>query len=85
MGMLQRSGKVIAFPISDVNMITIHKAVHKHIKAGSKIMGDGFMGYRSLKYHFNMIKRQIRKLFISYKIQDKNIEFVNLFVSILCI
>jgi transposase-like protein len=63
-GMMQRSVKnsrgdiiparVRAFPISNVTMLEITKAVRTHVKIGSHIMGDGFAGYRVLQKTFNV-------------------------------
>lgn len=49
LGMLQRGGKVKALVIPDVLMLTIKKAVTKHIEVDSLICGDGFNGYRALE------------------------------------
>lgn len=63
-GLLQRSYKnsrgdiiparVKTFAIDNVQMLTITKAVRKHVKIGSNVMGDGFTGYRVLEKTFNV-------------------------------
>lgn len=53
-GMLQRGGKLKAFVVPDVLMITLKKVAFTHIKGGTDIMGDGFNGYRALQQVYNM-------------------------------
>lgn len=63
-GLLQRSridsrgdtipARVKTFAIDNVQMLTITKAVRKHVKIGSSVMGDGFTGYRVLSTTFNV-------------------------------
>lgn len=53
-GMLQRGGKVKAIVVPDVTMIHIYNALKQHVKIGSNVMGDGFLGYRSLHHLYNV-------------------------------
>lgn len=38
----------------NVEMLTITKAVRKHVKIGSQLMGDGFVAYRVLENQFKL-------------------------------
>jgi len=53
-GMLQRDGKLKAFVVPNVLMLTLTKMAYRHIKGGTDIMGDGFNGYRGLEPVYNM-------------------------------
>lgn len=46
--------RVRTFAIDNVQMLTITKAVRKHVKLGSNVMGDGFIGYRVLQKTYNV-------------------------------
>lgn len=54
LGILQRGGKVRVMVVPDVLMINIYKNVLKNVEGGSKIMGDGFAGYRSLEKFYDV-------------------------------
>lgn len=54
LGMLQRNGRVKAMVIPNVLMITLKKAALTHIRGGSDLMGDGFIGYRGLEPFFTV-------------------------------
>jgi len=63
-GMLRRSeydkmgnlvpARVKALAMHNVQMLTITKAVRKHVKIGSHLMGDGFIAYRVLENQFKL-------------------------------
>lgn len=49
LGMLQRGGKVRAFVVEDVLMLTMKKIINKHVEKQTFVFGDGFTGYRALE------------------------------------
>ncbi|SEB12636.1 Transposase zinc-ribbon domain-containing protein [Pedobacter hartonius] len=51
-GMLQRGGKLKAYVVDNVNMLTITKITNYHVRKYSDIMSDGFNGYRGLERSF---------------------------------
>jgi transposase-like protein len=48
LGMRERGGRTVAMPVGDVNIATLHKAIHKHIEAGSTIHSDEHAAYQGL-------------------------------------
>lgn len=54
LGMLQRGGKVKAFVVPDTTMLTIRKSLDAWVVKGSRVMGDGFTGYRSIEKQYKV-------------------------------
>src|SRR5574337_765218 len=48
LGMRERGGRTVALPVGDVNIATLHTAIHKHIEAGSTIYSDEHAAYHGL-------------------------------------
>ncbi len=48
LGMRERGGRTVALPVGDVNIATLHNAIHKHIEAGSTIHSDEHAAYQGL-------------------------------------
>ena len=48
LGMRERGGKTVAAPIADVNMDTVHRAIHSHIAVGSMLHTDEAMAYNGI-------------------------------------
>lgn len=48
LGMRERGGRTVALPVGDVNIATLHRAIHKHIEAGSTIHSDEHAAYQGL-------------------------------------
>lgn len=46
--------RIKAFVMGNVEMLTITKAVRRHVKMGSNLMGDGFIAYRVLEKQYNL-------------------------------
>lgn len=48
LGMRQRGGKTVAAPIDDVNMDTVHRAIHARVAVGSTLHTDEAMAYNGI-------------------------------------
>lgn len=48
LGMRERGGRTVAMPVGDVNIATLHRAIHSHIEAGSTIHSDEHAAYQGL-------------------------------------
>ena len=48
LGMRERGGRTVALHVGDVNIATLHRAIHKHIEAGSTIHSDEHAAYQGL-------------------------------------
>jgi len=48
LGMRERGGRTVAMPVEDVNIATLHRAIHKHIEIGSTIHSDEHAAYHGL-------------------------------------
>ena len=48
LGMRERGGRTVAMPVGDVNIATLHSAIHRHIEAGSTIHTDEHAAYQGL-------------------------------------
>jgi transposase-like protein len=53
-GMLERGGRLKAFVVPNVLMLTLRKASLANIERGSTLYGDGFTGYKGLTTSYNV-------------------------------
>jgi len=49
-GMVERKGRVRAYPVSDVSSVNLVGGIRKHVQQGSVVYTDSFPGYRAMKH-----------------------------------
>jgi len=47
-GMRERGGRTVAMPVEDVNIATLHRAIHTHIEVGATIHSDEHQSYQCI-------------------------------------
>lgn len=53
LGMVQRGGKIVAMPVTDVKRKTLFPVVRKHIQEGSTVFSDDLRSYIGLDSYYN--------------------------------
>ncbi|MFZ0058799.1 MAG: IS1595 family transposase [Acidimicrobiales bacterium] len=80
-GMVERKGRVRAYPIADVSSANLVGGIRKHVQADSVVYTDTFAGYRAMK-HEMFDHRQINHTSGSYVVGDIHTNTIEGFWSI---